>query len=133
VAPATGGKAFAVEALGGVVGSTVGFGIIALARQDDCDVEDTVCLLESAGLAIALGTATSAVGTVLAGRSFETEPSVLGASIGALAGIAAGLGVSHLLTDELNVTNSDVAAVLGYTITQGVVTAIGSRIVRGLR
>lgn len=129
---ASSGRAFLIEAAGGSIGSLLGFGVIYLVA-DDCDVEDTACLLESAFTAVAVGTVGSAVGSVLLGRAADTDPSLAGASLGALAGAAAGIGMWHLLTEELNVVQKSEVGVLVYAVTQGVVTALGSRVVRALR
>lgn len=128
----TGAAAFLVEAAGGTAGSLAGFGV-GYALADRCDSEDLVCNLENAGTALLAGTVLAALGTYVAGRLGDTEPSALGAGLGAVAGAAAGIGVWHLLTEELNVVTSDAGAVASYVVTQGIVTALGSRLVRALR
>ena len=129
----TGVSAFGAEALGASVGSALGFGLIYLSQKDECDVEDLSCNLSNAALGIAVGTAGAAVGDYLAGKLFDTRPSVTGAVIGALAGAAAGIGTWHLFTEDLDLVNKSQAATGVYVITQGVVTALGSRIVRALK
>lgn len=126
------GQAFLVEAAGGVAGSLLGFGLVYL-MGNDCDVEDLACNLEHAFGGIALSTATSAAGTYLAGRLGDTQPSGFGAILGSAAGAAAGIGMWHLFTEELDLINNDLAATLSYSVTQGIVTALGSRIGRALR
>jgi CDP-diglyceride synthetase len=129
----TGISAFGAEALGASVGSALGFGLIYLAREDDCGVEDLSCNLESAAIAIAVGTAGAAAGDYLAGKLFGTKPSVTGAIVGAVAGVAAGIGTWHLFTEELDLVNNPEAATATYVITQGIVTALGSRLVRAIK
>lgn len=127
-----GPAAFAVESAGGIAGSLAGFGV-GYAVAERCDGEDLVCNLEHAAAAVATGTVFSALGAYGAGRLGDTRPSGLGASLGALVGAAAGIGAWHLATEELDVVRSDVGAVLTYGVTQGIITALGSRLVRALR
>jgi hypothetical protein len=128
VAQRVGTQAFLIESAGGVSGSLLGFGLVYLAASD-CG-EDLSCTLQQAFGAVALGTVASAGGAYLAGRLAETQPSGVGALLGAVAGAAGGIGLWHLITEELNLVVSDEAAVLSYTITQGMVTALGSRLAR---
>ena len=130
-APSSGG-AFLIETVGGAAGSLLGFGLLYLIGND-CDVEDLGCNLEHAFGGIALSTATAAGGAYLAGRLADTQPSGVGAVLGSVAGAAAGIGMWHLFTEELDLVNNDLAAALSYSVTQGVVTALGSRIGRALR
>lgn len=124
-------RAFGVELLGGSVGSLAGFGLGVLAGSPgDCDSEDLECILGRVGLAIAGSTVGAAAGAYLAGRAGDTDPSALGASAGAIAGALAGIGVIHLLEEELNVTTNAAALVVSYALTQGLLTAAGSRLAR---
>jgi hypothetical protein len=129
----TGLSAFAIEAVGASVGSALGFGAIYLSTKDECDVEDLGCNLENAATGIAVGTAAAALGDYIAGRLGHTNPSASGAIVGAVAGAAAGIGMWHLLTEDLDLVNKSEAATAVYVLTQGVVTALGSRIVRALK
>src|SRR5262245_41826684 len=129
----SGFSAFAVEALGATAGSALGFGAIYLSRRDECEVEDLSCNLENAAAGVAVGTIGSAVGAYVSGRVFDTQPSGVGAALGAVAGAAAGLGMWHLFTEELNLVNKSGAATATYVVTQGIVTALGSRLVRALK
>jgi hypothetical protein len=126
-------EAFAIEAAGGVVGSLVGFGLVYLVDDDDCSVEDLGCHLENAFLGIALATVGAAAGTYLAGRAADSRPSLPGAALGAIAGAAAGIGTWHFFTEELDLVNNTEAAVVVYALTQGIVTALGSRLARALQ
>ena len=125
-------QAFAIEAAGGVAGSLIGFGVVLLG-EDECDVEDLGCHLERAFLGIALGTLASAAGTYLAGRAFDTQPSGAGATLGAVVGAATGIGAWHLFTEELDLVNRTEAAVVVYALAQGVMAALGSRLLRSLQ
>jgi hypothetical protein len=124
------GRAFAIEAAGGILGSAAGFGLAAaVVGMDDCDVEDLECLLRDLASALASATAGAGVGSNIAGRLAGTRPSGLGAALGAIAGVAAGLGVVHLLSEELNVVRSDVGLIASFAVTQGLVD--GGRVQAG--
>lgn len=125
----SGAHSFLIEAAGGVGGSLLGFGAIYFAN-DSCDVDDLGCTLESVFTGIAIGTATSAAGTWLAGRAGKTDPSLLGAALGAVVGVGAGVGLWHLFTEELDVGNRRIAAALSYSAAQGITAAAGSRLLR---
>jgi hypothetical protein len=127
----SGGSAFLIEAAGGIAGSLAGFALV-YSTADDCDSEDLACNLGNAAGAIATSTAAAAAGVYLAGRFAKTDPSGAGAAIGAVVGAAAGLGMSHLVTEELNLVDSDAGAIITFSITQGLVSALGSRIAKAL-
>ena len=128
------GRAWLLETLGGTVGSAAGFGLTALlADPDACDREDLECLLRDAAVVLGGSAVGSGLGTWGAGRLASTRPSGLGAALGSIAGVAAGLGVGHLLTEELDVASSDGARLIAFAVTHGFVTALGSRIVAALR
>jgi hypothetical protein len=121
----SGGPAFLIEALGGTAGAFAGGAIVWFAREE-CDVEDTVCILKSLGVA-GIGTVIGATaGTYLAGQAGDTQPSLLGAGLGAAVGLAAGVGVVKLL-DEANVRGRFVP-LLALTLTEGSLAALGSRL-----
>jgi hypothetical protein len=116
------------------VGSAAGIGLaLAVARPDECGSDDLSCTLEKIGIALVVSAGGAAVGDVLTGRMAETRPSTAGAVVGSLAGIVAGVGVVHLLSEELDVTRNDAALFVSYSLTQGIITAIGSRIGAWLR
>lgn len=127
----TGAGAFAVEAAGGIAGSLIGFGIGVAIAEDDCG-DDVVCDLSAAATAVALGTALSAAGTYVAGKLADTKPSGLGSILGSIAGAAAGVGMWHLVSEELSMASGQGAAMVTFSVTQGTVTALGSRLFRAL-
>lgn len=128
-----GSQAFLIETVGATVGSAAGFGIaVALASPDDCG-EDLGCTLRKLGLALLVSAGGAATGDLVVGSMVGTRPSAPGAVVGSLAGIAAGVGVVHLLSEELDLTRSDAALFISYSLTQGIVTALGSRIGAWLR
>ena len=125
-----GTRAFAAEALGGVLGSAVGIGVgLAVAQPDDCPSDDdVVCTLRRLGVTGAIGVVGGTIGTVVAGRLAGTEPSIAGAFLGAAAGAAAGIGLEHLITEEMGQSLGNAGAVLLFSVTQGILAAAGSRI-----
>jgi hypothetical protein len=129
--PRSGASALAVEALGGTVGSLagVGAGLLLTRAVNECESEDLVCNLRRAATTGVASVVGATVGTYVAGRAADTEPSIVGSLLGAVAGAAAGVGVVHLLTEETNVARNNATLVVAFSVTQGIVTAIGSRIV----
>jgi hypothetical protein len=129
-AAVSGTRAFAAEALGGTLGSAVGIGLgLAVARPDDCPSDDdVVCTLRRLGVTGAIGVIGATVGTVVAGRVADTDPSLVGAFLGAAAGAAAGIGLEHLITEEMGQPLGNVGAVLLFSVTQGILAAAGSRL-----
>jgi uncharacterized membrane protein YfcA len=134
-APRSGGSAFAVEAVGGVVGSLVGVGagLLIANAVNACESEDLVCDIRRVTTTGVASIAGATLGTVVAGRTADTQPSTLGAFLGALAGTAAGVGMVHLLTEETKIARNNATLVVAYSVTQGIVAAVGSRIVSGIR
>jgi len=129
----TGPSAFLVETAGATVGSAAGFGLaLALSKPGECG-DDLACTLEKIGLSLIVSAGGAAVGDIVAGNMADTRPSAPGAIAGSLAGIAAGIGVVHLFSEELDLTQSDAALFVTYSLTQGIVTALGSRIGAWLR
>ena len=122
------GEAFAIEAAGGAVGAAAGFGAAMLfTDREECG-DDITCVLDQVAFVGALATVGAAAGTYFTGTAFDTEPNAIGAALGAVVGAAAAIGLDHLLTEELN-TNAPEAVRFGaFAITQGVVTALGSRL-----
>ena len=127
-------SAFAIEAAGGTVGSLAGVAVgLAAARIDSCDSEDLACILSGLSVGGLGGVVGATLGTVVAGRRFDTRPSTAGAIVGSLVGVAAGLGVVHLITEEASTRLGRVGGVLVFSTTQGLVTALGSRIGASIR
>jgi hypothetical protein len=124
--------AFAYEALGGALGSLAGFGIGYALFADDCEAEDLSCELQGAGFTIAISAATAAAGSHIAGRAFDTDPSLPGAVVGSVIGAVAGIGAWHLVTEDLDIVSDIVPAALTYSVVHGVFTALGSRLARRL-
>lgn len=118
-------RALGVETLGGTMGWAVGFGsVLLLTDAADCG-ENLSCTLGIAGSALLLGSVAAAGGTYAMGRLGDTSPSGVGSTIGAVAGVAAVIGADHVMS---NVNTSDARRYVMYAVTQGFVTALGSRI-----
>jgi hypothetical protein len=134
-APARGGpSAFAIEAAGGALGSAAGFGLgVLVTNPENCPSEDLRCTLEKVGAALAISAGGSALGTMLVGNAANTRPSALGAFVGGALGIVAGVAAVHVISEEMDLSRENVVLWVGYTVTQGLVTALGSRVVRALR
>lgn len=131
---ASGAGALAIETLGGTLGSAAGFGLgVLISRVDECHSDDLQCTLEKVGIALGLSGAGAGAGSFLAGRIGATEPSGWGALIGGFVAIPAGIGVVHLISEELELSRGDFVLAASYTLTQGLLSAIGSRIGAALR
>ena len=124
--------AFLIEAAGASAGSLAGFTITA-AALDDCGVDDLACDIGHVALATGVATAGAAGGAIVIGKWADTNPSTGGAIVGALVGAAAGIGMWHFVKEEVNVGTSDTGSRVVYAVTQGLVTALGSRLFRSLR
>ena len=123
---------FALEALGGSLGSLAGMGVTALATR--CDVEDLGCLLGAVGVGGLLGVVGATVGTTLVARQTTSQRSVAGAALGAVVGTGAGLGVHYLLNRGTDRNLDDAAVVLPiFAIAQGTFSALGSRLLGSRR
>lgn len=132
----SGGSAFAIEALGGTAGSLAGVGVGLLlsgAWTDRCNNEDLACLLRQIAATGVVSVAGATAGTYIAGRAADTGPSFVGGLLGAVAGAAAGAGVIHLLTEETRVADNNATLAVAYSVTQGIVSALGSRLLSRLR
>ena len=127
------GRAFVWEATGGVLGSAAGIGLgLAIAEPDECDAEDLACILRGVGAVGVAAAIAAPVGTYLIGSALDTQPSLWGAVLGSIAGLAAGAGVIKLF-DETGNDVEGAAAVVAVSLTHGVVTAVGSRLVASMR
>lgn len=127
--PRTGSSAFLIETAGATLGSAAGFGIaLAISRPDECSGDDLACVLQKIGVSLLVSAGSATAGDLVVGNMSHTRPSAPGAFIGSLAGIAAGVGFVHLLSEELDLTRSDATLFVSYSFAQGVVTALGSRI-----
>jgi hypothetical protein len=126
----TGASGFATEALGGVIGSGLGLALgLALTNREPCPGEDdVVCPLQRLSVIGVIGIAGAAIGTTLAGNWARTNPSLVGALLGAVAGAAVGIGLEHLITEEMGHSLGDAGAVVLFSVTQGILAAAGSRV-----
>jgi hypothetical protein len=118
----------ALQVLGGTLGSVVGVAI-GLAATDDCTGEDdVVCALQSLSITGALGAVGATAGVTVAGRPAVERPSVLGSFLGAAVGTVAGIGLHHLITEEMDQRLNKAGSFALFTISQGTFAALGGRI-----
>ena len=124
---------FTIEAVGGALGSAVGVGVgLLITDPGDCGGEDLQCIVGGLGITGLIAAAGAPVGTLLAGHAWDTEPSLLGAALGSIAGAAVGIGVIKLF-DEAGASLEGLGAGVTFTLSHGIVTALGSRWVEALR
>jgi uncharacterized membrane protein YeaQ/YmgE (transglycosylase-associated protein family) len=130
-----GSRAFGAEAVGGAIGSALGITLgLAVAKPGDCpSADDVACTLQRLGITAVIGVVGATVGSNVAGRLRGTNPSLLGAFVGAAAGAVAGVGLEHLITEELNQQLGNVGTVLLFSVTQGILAAAGSRLLNAAR
>ena len=123
-------RSLVVESAGGVVGSLAGFGLGWAAFGDHACGDDLTCVLRRAGAL----SATSAIGAVsgawLAGRLGATEPSVVGGALGAVVGVAAGIGLAKVFEEAGEGRGAQMVA---FSVPLGMLTGVGSRIGAALR
>ena len=119
--------AFTIEAAAGSVGSLVGIAIVGLSHK--CGVEDLACLIMKAGASGATGAIGATLGTYAAAGYTGSPRSLGGAALGAVVGTGVGLGVHWLLNRASDRNFDDPYAVVPiFTLSQGIVSAIGSRL-----
>jgi hypothetical protein len=127
------GSPYLVELIGGVGGSAIGFGAVVLLTDEGACGENLSCTLGNAALALTAATMGSGVGAYSIGRTFDTEPSGLGVILGTFLGVVAAVGMDTLLANEMGWSLGDVGHTATVAITQGAITALGSRLVTSLR
>jgi hypothetical protein len=124
----------AIEAVGGTVGSAAGLGLALIAFSPDrCPTDDIECILERLGAAGLAAAAGGSLGAWQLGRMEDTEPSLLGSVIGAIGGVAAGVGLLQLMESSGEGDPDPVVAFIGFTVTEGIVTGLFSRMFAALR
>lgn len=129
-APSPRAAPLGASAVAGTLGSAAGvlvFGAVGSALSSRCGVEDWGCEFSGPLLAGAVGGIVGSVaGTHLIARSYGAAPSVgteiLSATLGMLAGTLVGVGLMHALSPD-----DERLFLVGFTITQGTITAMGSR------
>ena len=130
----SGGRAFTVEAAGGVIGSAAGAALgLAVSRVDDCGVDDLACTIQGLGAAGIGSVIGATAGTIIAGKAIRSRPSGVGSFVGSVAGAVAGVALIHGITEEANLKLEQPMTIVVYSVTQGIVTALGSRLVASLR
>ena len=120
-------ESFFVEAAGGVLGSGLGAGIVLLSTS--CGGDDLGCGILKIGSAGLVGAIGATLGTTLAARHTGSRRSVVGAALGAVVGTGAGLTIQYFVTRGRASTLGDRTAAPIIIVSQGIVSAIGSRLV----
>jgi hypothetical protein len=119
--------AFAIEAAAGSVGSLIGIAAVGLSHK--CGVEDLACLIMKAGASGATGAIGASLASYAAAGYTGSQRSLGGAALGAVVGTGVGLGVHWLLNHASDRNFDDPYAVVPiFTLSQGIVSAIGSRL-----
>ena len=129
----SGGSAWLTEAAGGALGSAAGFGLGLVVFDDENCGDDLDCIFEDVAGVLVSASAGATLGTWIVGEMADTEPSLGGAALGSLVGAVAGLGVIKLLDEADPDADEGVTAVIGFAVSQGMITALGSRIGAALR
>jgi hypothetical protein len=126
VAPSTPNSSgsFVLEALGGSLGSLAGVGLIALTKSHGEDLGCSAIRVGIGGVAGAIG---ATVGTTLAAHSTNSRRSVIGSALGAVVGTGVGLGVHYAFNHDSNRNLGDAVTVPIFVVSQGTLSAIGSR------
>lgn len=126
--------AYAIEAAGATLGSAAGLAAgLALSRPDRCGQDDVACIVQGLGAAALVSAAAAPLGVHVAGKVGETRPSLVGAAAGSVAGVAAAAGILKLLEEADAWGAEGIPAAVVYSVTHGVLTALGSRIGASLR
>jgi hypothetical protein len=123
-------QAIGVKTVGATAGSALGvLGTIKIGRR--CGAEDLSCHLRRIGIAgVASVIGASSVGYIAARTlppSVATEPMFPGLLVGAVVGVAGGAGMIKLM-DEAGSNPSGMTALLVYSLTQGLLTAVISEL-----
>jgi hypothetical protein len=115
-----------VGATGGSLVSAIAAYQVTNATRGACDGEDVECIIGRLGVIGAVSVFGAAGGGYAAGRAADTRPSWWGGLIGAFVGVGAGVAAVKGL-DELGARGRWTQG-LGYCVSQGLLTAVGSRL-----
>jgi hypothetical protein len=130
VRPQASAEALSAAIVGGVLGSVVGLGAgLAIVGPQRCGQDDVGCIVSRLGIAGLFTVAGAAGGAFWGGRRVEPQPSALGAVLGAAAGAGLGLGLWKLL-DEAGYGGDGWTAAVTFTVPQGVLAGVGTRLFR---
>jgi hypothetical protein len=122
-------RSFSIELAAAATGSALGYGTVA-AFVDACSRDgDLVSCTDGPRTApLATATALSVLTTRVVGQRLHTSPSTGGAIVGSLLGAVAAVGVEHLLREQGSVRMNEAGVTVTVAVTQGLLTAVGSRI-----
>lgn len=123
---------FITEWAGGTLGSLAGLGLgLAIFRPDNCG-DDLSCMFEGFGAMWLTSSLGAGAGVHIGGRLGNTSPSLTGAVIGGVVGAVAGAVISAVMDEFSTGAGEGVSGIATFTITQGLVSALGSRIGRAI-
>ena len=132
-APAVRAPVFITEWAGGSLGSMAGLGLgLAISRPDRCDGDDIECVFDRLGIVWLVTSLGAGAGVQIGGRLGDTNPSLTGALIGGVLGAAVGAVALAMLDEASRGTTDGVLGVATFSVTQGLVSALGSRIGRAI-
>ena len=117
-----------VEAVGGTAGSFVGLGLGLLVGEPVACGDYIACLVGQMALGVGGSAVAGGWGAWLAGRWRHTDPSGLGALVGAVVGVAAGIVVVTLAVELSPLHIDGVPFLTIYAVTHGCVTAVFTRV-----
>ena len=118
---------------GGSVGSAAGYSAAFLVTRPDRCGDDPGCILPALAANAASAAVGSWAGVMLVGRATETNPSGWGAALGSVGGAAAGAGVLVALQEIRREDLQGGTALLVFSVTHGLLSALGERVVNALR
>ena len=124
--------AFVTEWAGGTLGSLAGLGLgLLIAQPSRCGGDDIECVFDTLGTVWLTSSLGSGAGVQIGGRLGDTNPSLTGALIGGVVGAVAGALVLTLMEEAVRTDGT--LAVATFSLTQGLVSALGSRVGRALK
>ena len=124
---------FIPEWAGGTLGSMAGLGLgLAIARPDRCGGDDIECVFDRLGTVWLTSSLGAGAGVQIGGRLGKTNPSLTGALIGGVSGAAVGAVALAVLEEASPGTTDGVLGMATFSLTQGLLSALGSRIGRAI-
>lgn len=118
-----GGRALLIEAVGAGGASFLTSGLYLTSFEEGACGDDHGCTFRALGGLALLSSGASVLGVHVADRVASTDPSLVGAAFGAVAGTVGGFLMASHWADR-----NDLTRALSFGLTQGLGAAIGSRL-----